>query len=76
VNRNLVTAFGAIAGSRLAIVLVLAVFSPLLVRLLGFETYGAYATVIAMFDLLMILVSSGVNSGVRKYIAEDRDIVD
>ncbi len=73
VNRNLVTAFGAIASSRLAIVLISVAFAPLLVRLLGFESYGAYAAVIALFDLLMIPVSSGVISGCRKYIAEDRD---
>lgn len=72
-NRNLVTAFGAIAGSRLVIVVVSVVFSPLLVRLLGFGRYGEYATVIALFDLLMIPVSSGVISGCRKYIAEDRE---
>jgi O-antigen/teichoic acid export membrane protein len=72
-NRNLVTAFGAIVSSRLVIVIVSAVFTPILVRLLGFGTYGTYATVIALFDLLMIPVSSGINSGVRKYISEDRD---
>lgn len=72
-NRNLVTAFGAIAGSRLVIVMVSVVFSPILVRLLGFGSYGEYATVIALFDLLMIPVSSGVISGCRKYIAEDRE---
>jgi O-antigen/teichoic acid export membrane protein len=73
VNRNLVTAFGAIASSRLAIIFISVAFSPLLIRLLGFGTYGTYATLIAMFDLLMIPVSSGINSGVRKYISEDRD---
>lgn len=72
-NRNLVRAFGAIAGSRLVIVLISIGFSPLLVRLLGFGTYGTYATLIAMFDLLMIPVSSGINSGVRKYISEERN---
>lgn len=72
-NRNLVRAFGAIAGSRLVIILISIVFAPLLVRLLGFGIYGTYATLIAMFDLLMIPVSSGVNSGVRKYISEGRN---
>jgi O-antigen/teichoic acid export membrane protein len=73
VNRNLVRAFGAIAGSRLVILLISVAFSPLLVRLLGFGTYGTYATLVALFDLLMIPVSSGINSGVRKYISEDRN---
>lgn len=72
-KRNLVTAFASIAGSRLIILVASAVITPLLVRILGFSTYGEYGAVMAVFGLLMILVSSGINSGVRKYMAEERD---
>jgi O-antigen/teichoic acid export membrane protein len=73
VKRNLVTAFGAIAGSQVAIILVSALFSPILIRLLGFSTFGEYATLIAGFDLLMILISAGINGGARKYISQEHD---
>lgn len=72
-KRNLVTAFGAIAGSQIAIMLVGVAFSPILIRLLGTGTYGEYAALIAIFDMFMILIGAGINGGVRKYIAEDRD---
>jgi O-antigen/teichoic acid export membrane protein len=73
VKRNLVTAFGAIAGSQVAILLVSTLFQPLLIRLIGFSTYGKYATVIAVFDLTMILVGAGINGGTRKYISEEHE---
>ncbi len=71
-KRNLVTAFAAIAGSQVIILLGQTLFSPFLVRLLGPATYGEYATLVSAFGLLMILVSSGINGGVRKFIAEER----
>jgi O-antigen/teichoic acid export membrane protein len=73
VKRNLVTAFGAVAGSQAAILLVGVFFQPLLVRLLGVSTYGKYSTLIAGFDLLIILVSAGINGGARKYISEEHE---
>jgi O-antigen/teichoic acid export membrane protein len=51
----------------------LAVTTPVLVWLLGASAYGQYATVLSVFSLLMILVSSGINSGARKYLAEERE---
>jgi O-antigen/teichoic acid export membrane protein len=73
VKRNLVTAFGAIAGSQVAILLVSTLFQPLLIRLIGFSTYGKYSALIAVFDLMMILVGAGINGGTRKYISEEHD---
>jgi O-antigen/teichoic acid export membrane protein len=72
-KRNLVTAFLSIAGGRIAVILVSALSTPLLTYYLSTSEYGAYGVVMALFGLLMILVSSGINSGVRKYLAEDRD---
>jgi len=53
--------------------LTLALTIPILIRVLGVSAYGEYATIIAVFSLSMILVSSGINSGARKYLAEERD---
>lgn len=72
-KRNLVTAFAAVAGSQVLILIVQALFSPLLIRLLGPTTYGTFATLDSMFSMLMILVSSGINGGVRKFIAEEHE---
>lgn len=72
-KRTLVTAFISIAGANVAVAMLGAVMTPILVRILGPEGYGTYATVMSVFALLMIVVSSGVDSGTRKYLAEDRD---
>ncbi len=72
-KRNLVTAVASVAGSRVAIMLASFIITPLIVHLLSPSAYGRYATLMAVFGLLMILTSSGVNTGVRKYIAEERD---
>lgn len=49
------------------------IVTPILVRLLTPSSYGEYATLMAVFGLLMILVSSGITNGTRKYISEERD---
>jgi len=72
-TRNIVTAVASILGGRVLSMLVMAVTTPILVRLLEPREYGAYATLMAVFGMLMILVSSGVNTGTRKYLAEERD---
>ncbi|MEM4779989.1 MAG: oligosaccharide flippase family protein [Halalkalicoccus sp.] len=72
-KRTLVTAFISIAGANVAVAMLGAVMTPILVRILGPSQYGTYATVMSVFALLMIVVSSGVDSGTRKYLAEDRE---
>lgn len=72
-RRTIVTAFLSIAGGKVIEALVMLLVTPIIVRLLGSSAYGRYATVMAVFGLLMILVSSGINSGTRKYIAEERE---
>lgn len=69
-KRNLATAFFSVAGGRALVLVISAAMTPLLVRILKPGAYGQYATLMAMFGLLMILVSSGINEGVRKYILE------
>ena len=63
----------AIAGGKVLVTLVMFVTIPFLVRFLGADGYGMYATLMAVFSLLMILVSSGINAGSRKYLSEDRE---
>lgn len=72
-KRTIVSAFVAIAGGKVLMTIVMFVTIPLLVRMLGADAYGVYATLMAIFALLMILVSSGINAGSRKYLAEERD---
>jgi len=72
VKRNLVTAVSSILASRVLALAMLAITTPFLVRFLEPDQYGTYATLIAVFGLLMILVSSGIDTGARKYLAEER----
>lgn len=72
-KRTNFTAFLSIASARLVIIAVSALMTPLLVRFLTREQYGTWAFLMAIFGMLMILVSSGINSGVRKYLAEERE---
>lgn len=72
-RRTLVTAFLSIAGANVTVTFIGALMTPILVRILGPSGYGEYATVMSTFALLMIIVSSGVASGTRKYLAENRD---
>ncbi|ADJ13734.1 oligosaccharide flippase family protein [Halalkalicoccus jeotgali] len=72
-KRTLITAFLSIAGANVAGTFVGALMTPVLVRILGPSQYGTYATVMSVFAILMIAVSSGVDSGTRKYLAEDRE---
>lgn len=72
-RRTIMSAILAIAGGKLLVTLVMVVSIPILVRLLGPDGYGMYATLMAVFSLLMIFVSSGINAGSRKYLSEERD---
>lgn len=75
-RRNVVTAFLSIASGRVLTLLVTALITPLLARILGPGPLGEYATLMAVFGLLMILVSAGINDGARKFLSEERDAPD
>lgn len=70
--RTITSAFASVVTSKVAKMLTLAVMTPVIVRILGPRLYGEYAAVMALFGLLMIIVSSGISSGGQKYLAEDR----
>ncbi|QCJ46701.1 flippase [Haloprofundus sp. MHR1] len=72
-DRSILKGILSVGGSRVATLIIGAATTPLLYRELGDANVGAYTTLLSVFALLMIFVSSGVTDGVRKYIAEDRD---
>lgn len=72
-GRSLLKAFLSIFSARMVTSVVALVTLPLVVRILGPGGYGDFAFIISTFDLLMILVSSGVTEGSQKFVGEDRD---
>lgn len=50
------------------------IFTPVLVRVLTEGQYGEYAFMLSIFETAIILVNAGIFDGVRKFIAEDRDV--
>jgi len=72
-QRSILEGFGAILSGKVVTLVVGVLTTPILYRLLGPSSYGVYAFLLSTFALYMILVSSGVTEGVRKFLAEDRD---
>lgn len=68
------SAFASVASAKVLKLFILAVTTPILVRILGPRRYGEYAAVMALFGMLMILASSGISSGGQKFLAEERDV--
>ncbi|WP_411967226.1 oligosaccharide flippase family protein [Haloferax sp. YSSS75] len=75
-GRSVFSAISSVASANIVTNLVTAVVTPILVRVLGASGYGQYATAMALFGLVQILMSSGVNTGVRKFISESRESAD
>lgn len=50
--------------------------TPALVRVLGSAQYGDYAVMMSVLGIVMVFVEAGIFDGLRKYIAENRDILD
>lgn len=72
-NVNFVRGFLSILGSNVGTLAISILTTPLLVRLLGASQYGNFAFMVALYGVINMIVAPGVSSGVRKYIAEDRD---
>lgn len=75
-ERSTFSGFLSIFSTKVVVVVVSLITTPVLVRLLTKAQYGDYAFVLSVFGIYMILVSSGVGDGVRKYVAEDRNATD
>lgn len=72
-TRSFTSAFASVMSAKLLLVIFGAITAPALTRLLGASSYGVYATVIAVFSITEILITSGVNSGAKKYLSESRE---
>lgn len=71
-NRTIFSAFLSVALAKTVVLLAMMIITPIIVRLLGATQYGMYATLMAVFGLVMILVSSGITSGAQKFLSEER----
>lgn len=73
-DRTILSGFLAVASSKVISVLMGVITTPILFRMLGPQRVGIFSTVLSVQALFMILVSSGVTDGVRKFVAEDRPL--
>lgn len=73
-SRSIRSAFVSVFRSKILIKVIGAFTAPLLTRLLGPQRYGIYATLLAIFSISQILFTSGINSGIKKFLAEDRPL--
>ena len=71
-QRSILSGVLSVAGTKVLTLVVGILTTPLLYRLLQPAGVGVYTTVLSVFSLFMIFVSSGVSDGVRKFLAEDR----
>ena len=71
-QRSILSGVLSVAGTKVLTLVVGILTTPVLYRLLQPAGVGVYTTVLSVFSLFMIFVSSGVSDGVRKFVAEDR----
>ena len=72
VNRSIASGVFSVVSAKVVVLVVTALSTPLLYRLLGASAFGEYAFLLSIFAIYMIFVSSGITDGVRKFLAEDR----
>ncbi|WP_458187835.1 oligosaccharide flippase family protein [Haladaptatus sp. NG-WS-4] len=73
-QRSILSGVISVAGTKVLTLVIGLLTTPILYRLLEPSGVGIYTTVLSVFSLFMILVSSGVTDGVRKFIAEEREM--
>lgn len=71
--KSLLSATLSILGGKLGIMILTAIYTPLIIRFLGAESYGRYAVVMSVFALANVLLTSGTNDAIRKFISERED---
>lgn len=69
---NLKRGFQSLVSGRVLKSLIGLATLPLVIRLLGPESYGDYAFLMSAFGFMMLFVSPPITEGVQKFIAEDR----
>lgn len=72
-SRSLSSGILSILGAKVGTTLIGVVFTPLLIRLLSPKEYGQYAVLLSIFAFANILMTSGTNDAVRKFISEYDD---
>jgi len=75
-ERSTLSGFFSVISTKVVRLGVGLVGTPILVRLLSKSQYGEFAFLMSLFGIFMIVVSSGVGDGVRKFVAEERDADD
>ncbi|WP_312910590.1 flippase [Natronosalvus caseinilyticus] len=75
-NRSIASGVLSVVSTKVLVLVITAITTPLLYRLLGVSAFGDYAFLMSVFAIYMIFVSSGITDGVRKYLAEDRNTDD
>lgn len=63
----------SLMGGKIGIMLLTAIYTPLIVRFLGPELYGKYAIILSIFAIANVFLTSGTNDGIRKFISERSD---
>jgi len=71
--RSLFDAIVSILFGKVGVMVISAVFTPILVRMLGPSQYGQYATILSIFALVNVILTSGTNDAIRKFISERDD---
>lgn len=71
-SQNVVQRFSAVFGSKVGVLALTVITTPVLVRLLGSSGYGDYSFLLSTLQWVLVFVYAGAFKGTRKYIAEDR----
>ncbi|WP_226482522.1 lipopolysaccharide biosynthesis protein [Natrinema amylolyticum] len=71
-SRSIVRRFSAVFGSKVGVLALTLVTTPILVRLLGSGGYGDYSFLLSTLQWVLVFVYAGAFKGTRKFIAEDR----
>ncbi|WP_049912871.1 oligosaccharide flippase family protein [Natrialba hulunbeirensis] len=71
-NRSIASGIFSVVSTKVIVLIVTALSTPLLYRFLGASGFGDYSFLMSVFAIYMIFVSSGITDGVRKFLAEDR----
>lgn len=71
-RKSALSAVASIFGGKVVVMLIGILSTPIIARLLGSDGYGAYASILAVFGLTQILMSSGISSASQAYFSRSR----
>jgi O-antigen/teichoic acid export membrane protein len=72
--QNVLRGFLSIFGTKIGLLLVGVLTTPIIVRFLGSGGYGDYALVLSVYSIVSVFTQSGIFNGIRKFIAEERSV--